>query len=109
MELQVETVVLTSGVLAAGVLELFKWVYRTWIVKNPGFDFPVKFYAFMLPVLTFLVEPALALLGVGTYTLPTNWQEWLVQLLVVVISSAVALGTYAVGIAPMKEYSRSIQ
>lgn len=101
-------IVLSAGAIAALLLEGLKLVWRLWVVKLPTYDFPVKFYMFMLPVLTFVVQPLMALLFVGSYQLPTDWVEWLRQLVIVVLASLVALITYKTGIKPMKDYRREV-
>lgn len=84
--------VLTAGAVAAVVIEGIKWLYR-WIRKDYTFEFPTKFYMFMLPVMTFVVQPGLAFLGLTEYELPTNWLDWARQLVLVVLASLVALFT----------------
>lgn len=100
------TGVLTAGALAAVVLEGLKWLIR-WLKKDYLFEFPVKFYAFLLPVFTFAVEPLLAFLSVGEYVWPTDWRGWLMQLVVVVLSSLVATVAHKLGIKGLSDKAKA--
>lgn len=97
-----------AGALAGLTLEGVKWLWRKYVVKSEFYDFPVKFYVFMLPVLSFMWQPALSWLGLGEYVVPGTWQEWLLQLATVVMSSLIGLATYKVSIKPLKDYSKTV-
>ncbi len=56
-------IVLTSGALASAVLQLIKFGWRKFVVKDPTYDFPKAFYAIMLPVLNALAPFALVFIG----------------------------------------------
>lgn len=92
--------VLTSGALAAALIEAIKWIVRS-VKKDPLFDFPVKFYAVAIPVMTFVCQIPLAYLKSGGYKLPTDWMEWGRQLLLVFLSALVAMAVHTTALKPM--------
>lgn len=57
------SLVITAGALSSAVLQGIKMIWRKWVVKNPDYDFPVAFYAIMLPVLNALAPFGLVALG----------------------------------------------
>lgn len=97
--------ILTAGALAAAVLELIKWVIRL-IKKDPLYEFPVKFYLVMTPVLAYLCEIPLAMLGIGDYTIALTWEEFLKKLLVVTLSALMAAATHAAAIKGLSDKAK---
>lgn len=97
--------VLTAGALAALVIELVKWVVR-WAKKDYEFEFPVKFYLVMLPVTSFVLEPALAWLGVGEYAIPSDVEMWVKQLVTILLSSLVAAFTQSLAIKGLSDKAK---
>ena len=100
---------LTAGGLTTLLLEGVKWILRSWILKDPAFDFPAKFYGVAIPVLNVLVVPLLAILEVEGYTLPTDWIGWARGALLVLISSLITLVAYNDGLQPLKVYAQSLK
>lgn len=100
---------ITSGVVAPFILEVIKYIIRKFILKDMKFDFPVKFYAVAIPVLTILVEPFLALLGVEPYVVPTDLVEFTRKVLLVFVSAVLSVFTYNSVIKPTKEYARTLR
>jgi hypothetical protein len=92
------TQIITAGALAALILEGLKWLYCWLVVKNYNYDFPTKFYVVAIPVLSYLCGPLLAFLGVSGYVMPVDWMSWGKMAVVVLLSSAMALGTYKVAL-----------
>lgn len=97
--------ILTSGMVAALVIEAVKWAF-IYFRKDPDFSFPAKVYAVAIPVLSFLLEPALAWLGVGGYAIPSDVQAWGKQLVVVLLASLVSVATYQYGIKHLSDYGK---
>ena len=100
---------ITAGGLSTLLLEGVKWVLRTWILKNPSFDFSEKFYLVAIPVLNVLVLPLLALLEVEGAVMPTDWLSFGKSALLVLISSLVTLVGYNTGIKPLKTYAAGLK
>jgi hypothetical protein len=92
--------VLTAGGMATLVLEGIKYIVRL-IKKDPNFDFGTSFYAILLPILTFLAQPLLALLDVTGYVIPTDWQSWVTTLISVMLG---ALASVDNSIKKLKNY-----
>jgi hypothetical protein len=99
----------TAGGVSILLLEGAKWVLRNWILKNPTFDFPAKFYVVALPVLNVLVVPLLALVGFEGFALPTDWLGWGRGILQVLIASLISLVGYNSGLQPLKDYARGLK
>lgn len=97
--------ILSAGGLATLLLEGVKWLLREYVFKDQAYDFPTWFYTVSIPVLTILVQPLLALLGLSGYTMPTDWMEFSKLVVVTLLSSLVALVGYNKGIKPLKEYA----
>lgn len=97
--------VLSAGVLATLVMEAIKQIFRK-ANNDPAFELPAWAYAVGLPVLAFLAEPFLAWLGLVEYSMPTNIEAWAKQLVIVALSSAVALVTYGMGVKGLSNYAR---
>lgn len=100
------TSIVTAGALASLILEGLKWIFRLVVVKDPDYEFPAKLYLVAIPVLTFLVQPLLALLGISGYTMPTDWIGWLKEAVVILLSSLMALLTHTLALSPLIEYGR---
>jgi len=99
----------TAGGVSILLLEGAKWVLRNWILKNPEFDFPAKFYVVALPVLNILVVPLLALLGFEGFALPADWLGWGRSILQVFLASLISLVGYNAGLQPLKDYARGLK
>ena len=95
--------VITAGGLSALFLEAIKWGVKL-IIKNPSYDFPSAFYLVMIPVLNVLMLPLLALLQIGSATMPTDWIGFARTAVVVLISSLISVFGYDQGIRPLKTY-----
>lgn len=100
--------VVTAGGFAAVLLEGLKFAWRKWVVKSDDFDFPFSFYAVAIPVLSFALVPLLGFLMVEGYAIPADWVAWTKQLVVTLISSMIAVGSYEGGIKPLKEYRKRL-
>jgi len=98
--------IVTSGAFATIVLEGIKWVVRK-LKKDMLYDFNPEFYTFMIPVLTYLAVPVLALLDVSGYTLPTDLLAWVKSFVVAILGSAISVLIYNGGIKSLKAYSRA--
>ena len=97
--------VLSGGLLASLVIEAIKWAF-IYFKKDPNFEFPAKFYAVAIPVLSFAAGPVLAFLGVAGFTVPTDWASWGKQLLVVGLTSLAAIVEYHYGIKNLSDYGK---
>ena len=101
--------VLTPGSLSALLIELLKFIWRKYVIKNPEYDFPTAFYGIVIPVLNVLVVPLLYFLGVSGYDLPTDWAGWGVMVIRILVASLISVFVYKGGIKPLKDYSRSMK
>lgn len=99
---------LINGGLAMLILEIVKWVIRL-AKKDPEYNFPAIFYGVAIPVLNVLVIPLLALLGVQTAAMPTDWVGWVRSAMLVGVSSLVSLLFYSGGYKELKEYSKELK
>lgn len=99
---EVEELIINGG-LAMLLLEMVKWLIR-FVVKKPEFDFTSAFYFVAIPVLNVLVVPLLALLQVGSVTMPTDWISWGRSAVLVLVSSLISLLFYNGGYKRLKEY-----
>lgn len=61
------------------ILDAVKFVIRK-RKEDQLYSFPTKFYAVVMPILAFSVQPLLSVLGFGEYSLPTDWVLWLQEL-----------------------------
>jgi len=96
------TAVVTSAALAMLAMEGLKWLVRK-IMKNPVYDFPVKFYLVMLPVLNLLAPYGMWLLGLGL--LPTyRWDTLLQALAVLILQSLLSVAEYSLTLKQVKSY-----
>jgi len=100
--MDVLTSALTAGSIATMLLEGIKWIVRK-IIKKPDYDFPSWFYTVMIPVLTFVASPLLALLMVGEYVLPADWGSWALELVRIALGSLASLFVYENTIKKYKE------
>jgi len=105
------TLVVTSATLAMGLIELIKLVVRKVQVWKYGTvkELPMKFYYFLLPVLTFAVQPVMAFFGWADYAIPTDWTGWVFELVRVGVTSALSVVLYENSIAPLKRAKESRQ
>lgn len=97
-----------TGVLASLILEVGKWVFRL-VTKNPTYDFPALVYTIGIPVLAALLVPLVALAGFPGYVMPTDWLGFVRNIILVLLSAVVGLGSYTVGIKPLKDYGRALK
>ena len=102
-------ITLTAGGLSSLVLQGIKLLWRKYVVKDLGYDFPQNFYLVALPVLNILVVPLMALLLVEGYAMPTDWLMWGRTLAMVFLSSLASLATYTVGVQPLKSYGTRLK
>lgn len=96
------TLAVSAGLIAMILLELLKLVVRKFWVKNPEYDFPPYFYNTMIPFLTALLGIGLPYIGIGEPVV-VAWQTLLNWLLAVIVT----LGSYYLGLAPLKSYSKA--
>lgn len=101
-----DPILLQSG-FAMLVLEGLKLAIRQWIVKDPNFDFPLKFYAVATPVMNVLVMPFLALLGFSGFVLPTDWLGYARTVAQLVVTSLVTSLIYNTTVKPAKDYAQA--
>lgn len=99
------TTIVTVGAVSTLVLEVIKFIIRR-AYANPEYDFPQKFYLVAIPVLNVVVVPGLALLGFQGYTMPTNWEEWGMEIVRVLVSSLITLVGYSAGLKPLKAMAK---
>lgn len=107
--MDVLTGVVTAGGVTTLILEGVKVLLRRVILKDATFDFPASFYVVAIPVLNVLVVPLLALLAVEGFALPADWLEFSRGVVQVAIASLITLVGYNAGVAPLKEYARSLK
>jgi len=103
-----ELQIITAPGLAVLLIELVKWFVRKAFLKNPEFDFSEVFYFIMTPVMTFLANPLLALIGLSGFEFPTDLMGWAQQLVIVVLSSLFTTLVYNQGLKPLKEYAKNL-
>lgn len=97
---------IASGGVVTLIIEALKWVWRTFIAKDPNFEFPALFYAIAVPTLNMLVMPLLALIGVEGYTMPTDWAGFARTLVQLILSSLISFVGYTAGVKPLKSYNK---
>ena len=97
-------VTLTAGGLSSLILQGIKLLWRKFIVKDLGYDFPQNFYLVALPVLNILVVPLMALLLVEGYAMPSDWLMWGRTIAMVFLSSLASLATYTISVQPLRSY-----
>lgn len=97
-------VVVTSATVATLLLEGIKGLVRLIQEKQgkPVTEFPMKFYYFLLPVLSFVAEPLLALIGFTEYKVPADWHGWVLELVRVMVTALVSVMLYENSIAKLK-------
>lgn len=100
--------VATATAVAVLAMEIIKFIVRK-VMQKPDYDFPAAFYAVGIPVLAYLGQPLLGWLGIAGYEIPTDWQTFFKQLLIVLISSGAALFSYDRTIAKLKAYNKARQ
>jgi hypothetical protein len=94
----------TAGGMSALILEVVKYIIRTFILKNSEYDFPQKFYLIAIPTLNVAVIPLLALLEISGFTMPTDWMDYGRTIIQVLISSLVSIVAYKYSIKTIKNY-----
>jgi len=100
---------ITAGGLSSLILQGLKLFWRKFIVKDLFYDFSQNFYLVAIPVLNILVIPVLALLGMEGFEIPVDWLGWGRNILLVFLSSLISLGTYTIGIKPLKTYGYELK
>lgn len=95
--------ILTPAALSAGILELIKWLIK--FKKGQQYDFPVKFYLIMLPILNVAVIPALVLLRVPGFAYPSTLLEYVYAVGYAALASLLSVFVYNQGMKPMKDYA----
>jgi|SRR3990172_10035021 len=98
--------VLTPAALGMMLLEGLKELWRKFVAKDPFYEFPPKVLAVLLAAFTYLAVPLLALLGVGNYQFPTDWVEFVRQLVVTILTTIVASALYVTGLRPFRMFAR---
>ena len=94
--------VLSAPLLAMFTMEVVKWVFRKWIIKDPEHDFPPIFYEVLIPLFTGIWGYVLAYVGWGD---PVTFD--LMTLLRWAIASVLTLGMYQLTLSPLKAYGRA--
>jgi hypothetical protein len=100
--------VITAGGLTTLLVELIKWLWRKYIVKDTTYDFPTIFYLVFLPVSNALMPFFMVWLGVQT-TNPLagmSLEEIAKYLVGIILASLISLVTYAVGVKPLKDKNK---
>lgn len=102
--------IISGGALSSFVLEGIKWLVRKFWVKDMTYDFPVAFYAIMIPLLNALAPFALLALGLPVVDpiLAMTAVEIVRYLVVIALGSAISFATNTGVIKPIKEYTRQI-
>jgi len=93
--------IVSAPMLSLLTLEIIKWLFRKFIVKNPEHDFPPIFYEILIPFFTGAWAYGLAYVGWAepvTYTAMTLVQ-WL-------LACVIQLLLYNFGIQPFKSYAK---
>lgn len=99
------TTLITTSSLASLFLEGIKYLIRSYL-KDPNYDFDLKFYSFALPILQLLVQPALVFLGI----LPAIQMTLSLQtILIVAIESLMSIFVYENTLKPLKEYNKMLK
>ncbi len=94
---------LTASLMTNLTLESIKFTVRKWFVKDPGYDFPERFYTLTLPFFTAVWSIVFGLVG---------WAEKIVfepqALLQWALTILVTLALYHTGIQPYKAYRKKV-
>jgi hypothetical protein len=96
--------IFTPPVISMAFLELIKIIIR-WR-KGSQFDFPIKFYAIVLPILNVAVVPFLVWLRVQGYAMPVTLGEYAYTIIVAAVGSFISVFVYNNTIKPAKAYVR---
>jgi hypothetical protein len=96
--------VFTPAIISMALLELIKIIIR-W-KKGSQFDFPIKFYAIVLPILNVAVVPFLVWLKVQGYAMPKTIGEYAYAIIVAAVGSFISVFVYNNTIKPAKTYVR---
>lgn len=102
--------VLTASTLSTLLLEGLKWLIRT-IKKDPNYNFPVKFYAALLPIINAAAFQVLYFLGLETTNpiLGMTAVEIIRYVVILILSSVTSVVVYELGINPVKTYARELK
>ena len=99
-------IILSGSILAALIIEGIKWIV-IYYKKDSNFDFPAKFYLFLLPVLSYLSGPFLAWLGISGYSLPNSLEEFGKQFIIVALTALAAVIEYKFGLKGLSDHARA--
>lgn len=96
-------------VAASAFMEVVKYAIR-WALQDPTYEFPMKFYAVMLPVAQVLVVPILAFAGllesVPEHVDFSSLQATIATILVALIQSVLSVIVYGTAISPLKHEAK---
>ncbi len=98
---EIPPLTVSAGLLAMITLELIKVAVKKWYIKDQAYDFPPYFYNLIVPFLTALWGIGLSYAGMGE-PLAYTWQtllQWAIAILV-------SLGSYYLGVKPLKTYAK---
>jgi len=102
-------IVITAGGASALILQGIKWLWRKFVAKDMLYDFPVWFYAIIVPILNILVVPLLALVGFTGFSMPTDWTGWARNILQVLVGTVISFFTYNEAIKPLYQYREALR
>ena len=96
--------VLSAGLLTTFTMEIIKYVWRKYVVKDDAFDFPPAFYEMLVPFFTALWSIALGLMGFAD---PVEFEpmvivQWALTILV-------STGLYILGVKPTVTYRKEYE
>lgn len=98
---EIDPVMLTAAVFASFLLEIGKYLIRTVVLNQPGFDFPPIFYEAGVPFVVFLTQILFGKVGWGV--MPEFTVNYLVNWFLGVV---VAIGGYYISVKPLKAYRK---
>jgi len=98
-----EIVIVSAGALSMFILQfVVKPLLR---LKLGGqYDFSPKLYVLMVAILNIFTALPLALLKIEGYLIPTDWKQWGIGAMVIILQSLITFGSYELTVKPMKEY-----
>jgi len=98
---------ITVASVASLALEGLKWLVRRYIVEDMNWEFPLKFYAALLPIMQIIVSPFLIYFGVAEDAFQFGSVAEFIQTLVRVgVQSAISIVFYGQVISPLKNAAR---
>lgn len=90
------------GPLSTLVLELLKWIWRKFVIKDMTYDFSTNFYTVAIPVLNVLLIPFAAWLVPEQYSMPTDLVAFVRLIVLTAINSLFSVIAYNAGVKPTK-------